>query len=169
MARLKNESGRNRSQYDRTESRTSYVYTDGNTVRKVHELPGERTKQQSLQGSTRRREAARAARTGINMSYVLFLTAVAVITVFMCVNYLKLQAQNTKLRQEVTSLQVELDAAKLENDSDYNRIMTEIDMEHVKDVAMNKLGMSYAKKGQIVTYSRNESDYVRQYQEVPEE
>ena len=105
----------------------------------------------------------------MNFGYVLFLTLAGVITVFMCVNYLKLQAESTKLRREVTSLEVSVDEAKLENDADYNRIMANVDMEHVKDVAMNKLGMNYAKKGQIVTYSGIDSDYVRQYTDVPEE
>lgn len=42
-------------------------------------------------------------------------------------------------------------------------------MEHVKDVAMNELGMVYASKDQIVTYEENDSDYVRQYTDVPAE
>ena len=47
--------------------------------------------------------------------------------------------------------------------------MTGVDMEHVKDVAMNELGMVQAKKSQIVTYEIEDSDYVRQYSDVPEE
>ncbi|MFR8548193.1 MAG: hypothetical protein ACLVEV_06180 [Lachnospiraceae bacterium] len=69
----------------------------------------------------------------------------------------------------MTALAAQLDAAVLENDSDYNRIMTGVDMEHVKDVAMNELGMVQAKKSQIVTYEIEDSDYVRQYSDVPEE
>ena len=45
--------------------------------------------------------------------------------------------------------------------------MTGVDMEHVKNVAMDELGMVYAKKSQIVTYEVENSDYVRQYTEVP--
>lgn len=167
MARLENGSGVRRSQYGRTENRRTYEYTDGNTVRKVQSAPAPGSKKQATPNTAARKKRARASQ--MNTGYVLFLTAAAIVTVFMCVNYLKLQAQSTKLRREVTSLEVQLDAAKLANNSDYNGIMTGIDMEHVKDVAMNRLGMGYAKKGQIVTYSKNESDYVRQYQEIPEE
>ena len=103
----------------------------------------------------------------MNLGYVLFLTAAAVITVFMCVNFLQLQARETRLQKEVTLLGTQLDAAILENDSDYNRIMTGVDMEQVKNVAMDELGMVYAKKSQIVTYEVENSDYVRQYTEVP--
>jgi cell division protein FtsL len=105
----------------------------------------------------------------MNVGYVTFLTVAAVISVFMCVNFLQLQAKGTKLQKEVTALETQLSAAILENDSDYNRIMTSVDMEHVKDVAMNELGMSYAKKSQIVTYEMEDNDYVRQYSEIPEE
>ena len=167
MARLENESGTRRSQYSGTDHRRTYAYIDGNTVRKVQHAPAERQNQKTSSRTAARKRTSHAAR--MNMGYVLFLTASALITVFMCVNFLNLQAECTKLRREVTNLEVKLDAAKLENDSDYDSIMTGIDMEHVKDVAMNKLGMDYAKKGQIVTYSSNDSDYVRQYQNVPEE
>ena len=47
--------------------------------------------------------------------------------------------------------------------------MTNVDMEHVKDVAMNELGMVQAKKSQIITYKMDDNDYVRQYSEIPSE
>ncbi len=151
----------------------SYEYVDGSVVRKVQ--PEQSYGQTGKNQTKKRQKTSRATRKNreralqMNFGYVLFLAAAGAITVFMCVNYLKLQAENTKLRREVTSLEVNLDEAKLENDADYNRIMANVDMEHVKDVAINKLGMDYAKKGQIVTYSGIDSDYVRQYTDVPEE
>ena len=153
--------------------KNSYEYVDGSVVRKLQ--PEQSDVQMKKNQSKKRQKTSRETRKNreralqMNFGYVLFLAAVGVVTVFMCVNYLRLQAENTKLRREVTSLEVNLDEAKLENDADYNRIMANVDMEHVKDVAMNKLGMNYAKKGQIVTYSGIDSDYVRQYADVPEE
>ncbi len=151
----------------------TYVYADGNVVRRVQpeqaDERGSKDQTKKSQKTSRTTKKNRERALQMNFGYVLFLTAAAVVTVFMCVNYLRLQAESTKLRQEVTSLEVSLDEAKLENDADYNRIMANVDMEHVKDVAMNKLGMGYAKKGQIVTYSGIDSDYVRQYTDVPEE
>lgn len=148
---------------------STHEYVEGSVVRKAQpeQQTGGQTKKSQTTSRATRKNRERALQ--MNLGYVLFLTAAGVITVFMCVNYLKLQAENTKLRREVTSLEVNLDEAKLENDADYNRIMANVDMEHVKDVAMNKLGMGYAKKGQIVTYSGIDSDYVRQYTDVPEE
>ena len=155
------------SRNDNIDNRARYAYVDGNVACKLQPEPVKEqpNKNQTSHATKQNRERA----LQMNLGYVLFLTAAAIVTVLMCVNYLKLQAESTKLRKEVTTLEVSLDEAKLENDSDYNRIMANVDMEHVKDVAMNKLGMNYAKKGQIVTYSSIDSDYVRQYTDVPKE
>lgn len=159
--------GQGRSQYRTTENRRTYAYVDGTAVRKIQSVPEKRQERPVKTSRTTRKNRERALQ--MNLGYVLFLTAAAVITVFMCVNYLQLQAKGTKLQKEVTALETQLDSAKLQNDSEYNRIMANVDMEHVKDVAMNELGMVRAKKSQIVTYEIEDSDYVRQYSEIPEE
>ena len=105
----------------------------------------------------------------MNMSYVLFLTVAAVVSVMVCINYLKLQSQNTTYQKSATALETKLSELKLENDSAYNRIVSSVDLEWVKDVAMNEMGMVYASDRQIRTYDSAQSDYVKQYQEIPAE
>ncbi|MCD7717567.1 MAG: hypothetical protein LUI39_14190 [Lachnospiraceae bacterium] len=105
----------------------------------------------------------------MNFRYVLFLTAAAVVTVFVCVQFLQLRAVNTLLSEEVATLSAELDSAVLENDSEYNRVMNSVDLEHIKEVATNELGMQQATSDQIVTYEVEDGDYVRQYSEIPTE
>ena len=105
----------------------------------------------------------------MNLSYVIFLTAAAVVTVMVCINYMKLQAQNTTYQKKVTAMSTQLSEMKLENDNEYNRIVSSVDLQYVKDVAMNELGMTYASEDQIVTYDGRESDYVKQYQDIPTE
>ena len=107
-----------------------------------------------------RQKRARALQ--MNLSYVVFLTAAAVITVMVCINYLKLQSQNTTYQKTVTALNTQLSEMKLENDAQYNSIVSSVDLEHVKDVAINELGMSYHSEDQIYTYQPSESDYVKQ-------
>lgn len=169
MAEMRERRGTGRSQYSRMENSRTYAYVDGTAVRKLAPAPAKRPQKnetvRSRNTAKRNREYALAMHTG----YVLFLTAAAVITVFMCVRFLRLQAHGTRLQKQVTALEIQLDAAILENESDYNRIMTSVDMEHVKNVAMNELGMVYAKKSQIVTYEAQNDDYVRQYAEIPAE
>lgn len=169
MARVENRGGVRRSQYVRTENRTTYTYVDGTAVRKVAEVPGRKPQRRQKQSTSLATRKNRERALQMNLAYVLFLTAAAVITVFMCVNFLQLRAEGTILQKQVTALEAQLDEARLQNDSDYNQMMNSIDMEHVRDVAMNQLGMVYAKKSQIVTYQVSDSDYVRQYTEIPEE
>lgn len=169
MAEMNHRSGADRSQYSRIQNSRTYAYVDGTAVRKIAPTPARRPQQKQ---NTRTSTAARKNREralAMHMGYVLFLTAAAVITVFMCVRFLRLQAQGTRLQKQVTALETQLDAAILENEADYNRIMTSVDMEHVKNVAMNELGMVYARKSQIVTYEAQNGDYVRQYAEIPAE
>ena len=130
---------------------------------------GSRYRKRRIRPSVRLTRSNRERASQMNVRYVVFLTAAAVATVWMCVNYLQLKAQGTRLQKQVTALETSLDAAILQNDSDYNRIMAGVDMEHVKDVAVNELGMGYAAKNQVQTYSLDDSDYVRQYADVPEE
>lgn len=169
MARVESRGGYNRSQYRRTENGRTYAYVDGTAVRKLETLPAETTKRRQTPSTSLSTKKNRERALQMNFGYVLFLTAAAVATVFMCVTFLQLQAKGTRLQEQVTVLEAKLDAAILENNSDYNRIMTGVDMEHVKDVAMNELGMIYAKKSQIVTYEANDGDYVRKYSDVPTE
>ncbi len=168
MARAERQGAARLNHYRRTESRRVYPYIDGNAVRKAQPLPEKRqTRKTPSTSLATRKNRERALQ--MNLGYVIFLTAAAVATVFMCVTYLQLQAKSTMLNKEVTSLEAQLDAVILENDADYNGIMTGIDMAHVKDVAMNELGMDYASKDQIVTYEESGSDYVRQYTDIPAE
>ena len=54
-----------------------------------------------------------------------------------------------------------------ENDEEYSRIISSVDLEYIKDVAINQLGMRYAEEGQIVEVETQGDDYVRQHQEMP--
>ena len=166
-----------------TNTRRTTVYSDRRTMRNNYRIEGNavrrlepsrrtrpaQTRPVRVQAQVSRPDTAgnRERALQMNLGYVLFLTAMAVFTVFLCVNYLQLQAKSTKLRREVTALESSLDALRLENDLDYDRVMTGIDMEHVKDVAMNELGMVYISKKQIITYNQQDSDYVRQYEKIP--
>ena len=56
---------------------------------------------------------------------------------------------------------------KLANDEEYTKIMSSVDLEEIKRIAIEELGMKYAKDGQVITYSGEGNDYVRQYKEIP--
>ena len=50
----------------------------------------------------------------------------------------------------------------------YTKIMSNVDLDEIKRIAIGELGMKYAKEGQVITYSGEGSDYVRQYGDIPE-
>ena len=61
----------------------------------------------------------------------------------------------------MAKLESRLNTLKLENDENYNRITSSIDLEEIKRVAIGELGMTYAREGQIITYSNAGNDYMR--------
>ena len=99
------------------------TYIDGNTVRRVQvqALPEEQPVRQRQQQSGRRVQKAtgrnRQRAMQMDIGYVLFLTAAAVVTLFIAINYLKLQAESTSLRSQLTALESEYGTLKLHNEA----------------------------------------------------
>lgn len=136
------------------------VYISGSTVPRTHR--GERTLHEVRTGTGKADKVLQ-----MNLAYVMFAVAAAVICIGICVNFLELQSTYTSVRRQKTRLETQLNQMRIENDTVYNGIISSVNLEHVKDVAMNDLGMVYASRSQIYTYDGTESDYVRQYQDVP--
>lgn len=152
------------SQIRRKDTVRSSEYVAGNTVRKAETaLPRGGEEKEVSQQVIRNRERVRH----MDMRYVAFLAVCAVMTVFICVQYLKLHAEYTYLQKRSTSLSVELKNLQMENDTVYNEIVSGVDLEKVKERAMNDLGMAYPSEKQIITYQSPDSDYVKQYEEIP--
>lgn len=136
-------------------SRQEYIY--GNTVRKV-DFGWEETPVHKPDPKVRKnREKARHMSAG----YVLFLAAALCACALILVNYIQLQSQLTAMTKQVARKESELNQMKLANDEEYNRIISGIDLEEVRRVAMGELGMVYAEEGQIVTYDNQSRDYMR--------
>ena len=150
----------------------SYGYIDGNTVRKPQEyarpVPQRQRRQAQRREVSQRTRRNRARVLQMNLGYVAFLTVASIATLFVCVNFLQLQAENTTLRNNVAAAQSQLNDLRVENDTAYENALTSVDLQAIRDIAINKLGMVYADEGQIRTYDSNNGDYVRQYENVPE-
>ncbi len=105
----------------------------------------------------------------MTMPYVVFLSIAAIATVILCVAYLKLQAAGITYRNEIAALESRISTMRLANDNAYEDAVSSVNMEQVTEIAVNDLGMTYAKEGQIITYSSQDGDYIRQYGEIPTE
>lgn len=163
-----------RTGYNRGDSRPQrqrYGYVDGNTVRQPGRIerpvPRRQERETRVLSSRTRRNRAREAQ--MSFGYVAFLALVSVVTLLTCVNYLQLQAQNITYRNQVAVKESQLNDLKIENDTAYENALTSVDLQKIRDIAVNKLGMIYAEEGQIRTYSSQNGDYVRQYENVPTE
>ena len=88
---------------------------------------------------------------------------------WVCAGYLQIQADNTARVKNIAVLEEQLSELKTENDDEYNRVTTSVDLEEIRDIAINELGMVYANADQVILYDGEGSDYVKQYAEIPEE
>lgn len=148
----------------------SAVYVDGNTVRKsewiqAKQLPEDEIQQEYRRSHRVRRNQERALY--MDGPYVFVLTIAALVTLLLCVNYLHVQASITARMDHIEELELKLEHLKSENDALQTRIDTYIDLEYVYKVATEDLGMVYANKEQVLLYNKTESEYVRQYEDIP--
>ena len=103
----------------------------------------------------------------MNPAYVMFLSIAAVAALVVCVWYLQVRAELTSRTEHITELQQELADAKEENTTRYNSVMDSVNLEEVRDRAINDLGMGYATSDQIIEYQNPVNDYVKQYESIP--
>lgn len=150
-----------------TGRRYTTTYIDGNVVRHIQTVPEKERQQRTRRSQTVNTRRNREKALNMTMPYVMFLTVAAIATVFLCVQYLQLQALGTSYRGDIAALESTLSEAKLANDNAYEEAMSSVSMEQVKEIAVNELGMVYANEGQVIVYSSQDGDYIRQYEEIP--
>lgn len=154
----------NRRQQSYTTGRNS-AYVHGNTVRKLDEevYAPRRPKKQLSNAARKNREKA----YHMSFGYVVFLTGALMVAAFILTGYIGLQSDVTNSIKNISSMEKQLNDLKLENEEEYSRITSSIDLDEVKRVAIQELGMKYAEEGQIITFSGESSDYVRQLADIP--
>lgn len=162
--------GSSRTLTNRQKSRDTRerIYVDGNTAKRLQaqELPQlEEEWQQRKERRERRKK--KPQKSPMNIGYLFVMIASMVIVCGILISYVNLQADITNRIEHIASLESELNDLKLSNDETYTKIMSQVDLEEIKRIAIQELGMKYAKEGQVVTYTGEGSDYVTQYSEIP--
>ena len=122
------------------------------------------TKKVSRQVRTNQKRALR-----VSAGYVVFLTVAALLALVVCVGYVRLQAKITDTSKNLTAMQEELADLREENDTRYNAVMDSVNVEEIKEKAQKELGMVYATPDQVVEYESPSADYVKQYENIPED
>lgn len=154
----------NRQNLQVTETRQ--IYVDGSAAKKLQTTPIKRESKKEIQ-VPQPRQKVQVKTSSMNLGYLLVL-AIAIMAVgYVLIGYVRLQSDITNRTNHISQLESRLNDARLANDETYTKIMSSIDLEEIKNIAINELGMRYAKEGQVVTYSGEGSDYVRQYKDIP--
>ncbi|MBQ8247199.1 MAG: cell division protein FtsL [Lachnospiraceae bacterium] len=137
-----------------------YIY--GSVVpdikRELEEAP-----RKKLSAATRKnREKAKH----MNLPYVLFLFLAMATAIVMLTSYIRANAEVVNSVERIASLESQYLNLKADNDEEYNRIVNSVDLNEVKRIAQEELGMHYATEGQIITYTDAIGDYVKQYSDI---
>lgn len=156
---------------------TKYI-TEGNTVRVVRTEADpfyEREVRRKVTMERRRqkeKEAAASARRRQNISIafpVLLLLCLGVsVVLFAGYRYISLQSSVERHQASIRQMETLLEDKKVENDALEQSIETNIDLSYVYDVAVNKIGMVHVGAENMIRYDKTESQYVRQYEQIPE-
>lgn len=156
---------------ERYRSDYTKVYIDGNTAKKLRSMrvPGGEKIRRPKTGKKINYQVKRNQEKALqmNLPYVMMLTLASVCTLYLCVNYLHLQSSITSRIHNIETLEKELEALKSENDALETDINTSLDLDYVYRIATQELGMVYADKSQVILYNKTESEYVRQYEDIP--
>lgn len=151
----------------RMQQRQNYRYIEGNTARKLDVRRAIEEEPRRRLSNTARKNRERAYH--MNFGYVAFLVLAMFVAAYVLIGYIQMQADMTTQVEQIAALESELNSLRLANDEELVRINSGIDLEEIKRIAIGELGMVYAAEGQIINYTNEGSDYVRQLGDIPKE
>ena len=146
-----------------------YVY--GSAVQQAEALPKRmpKTRREAPEHVSRQVARNRNRARNINPAYAVFLVVAAFCAVFLCVMYLKLQSDAVNRSENITTLQEQLADLTEANNTAYNAAADSVNLEDVRNKAMNEMGMVYESQGTVIEYESPASGYVKQYDSIPED
>ncbi len=151
--------------YAHQRQNTYRSYVDGNAARQLDVRTAlEEDSRRLSQTARKNRERASA----MSIGYVSFLVVALLLSGYILINYIQLQFDITDQIAQIAKLESQYNELRQDNDEAYTRLMGSVDLEEIKRIAIGELGMTYAKEGQVITYTNEGSDYVRQYEDIPE-
>lgn len=151
-------------------------YVDGNTVRELQPQPERRPKPnkeelEKIRKKKQRKNAARRNREramSMSRGYVAFLSVCVVLSAITAFSLIQIQSDITQRMKRIAVLESQLTEMKALNDARHNEIITSVDLDYIKNVAINELGMSYATEEQVIYYTVENSNFMDQYSDIPE-
>lgn len=152
-------------------------YINGSAVREMETSPVRRKRRpdkRQIEEQKRKKHRRNAVRRNrqralyMSKSYVFFLTLCVVVVAFSAAALIQIQSQVTRRMENIAVLESKITDLKADNDARYKEIVTSVDLDYIKDVAMNQLGMKYATEEQVIYYSVENNNFMDQYSDIPE-
>lgn len=152
-------------------------YVNGSTVRQMEAMPvrqPQKTDRREREEQKRRKHRRNAIRRNraralfMSKGYVTFLTVCVAIVALAAVSLIQIQSEVTKNMESIAALESQITDLKSENDARYKEIVTSVDLDYIKEVAINELGMHYATEDQVIYYSVENNNFMDQYSDIPE-
>lgn len=145
--------------------RASNTRFDGTAVRLPKEdfieIPGlEKT-------ASRKVKQNREKMQRMSPAYVTFLSAICVVVMALCINYVRLEANIQINIQKVAELKEAIQTKKNMNEAIEEKIAIASDINVIYKTATEELGMVYPDDGQVIYYDQTEREYVQQYEDIP--
>lgn len=132
-----------------------------NTARQLNRPVNAQQRQYEILIGKKRARRINTLKSGVFLA-ISFMVLVVSITY-----YISLQSDITSLSKNISSMERTLNELKLDNDENYSRINSSVDIDEIRRVAIQELGMKYADEGQIINFNGEGSDYVRQTGKIP--
>lgn len=99
------------------------------------------------------------------LSFLLLVAAVASLVIVSGL-YLQMNNKVTSIQREIKKIQAETEELKRLNDNIENKLYVGMDLEEIRERALNELGMVYPYKNHVVKYQAVSGGYVRQFSEM---
>lgn len=168
----------------RKTSRGQAVYVEGSAARNFYVLPNNNYQETFPKPSTehspanspekkekhQRKTVVRRETKALPVSAfsVLILTIAAMLTLFICVQYVQLQSEITVRLENINALETQLNSLVTNNNELDKKLNSFVDLNYIYQVATEELGMRYANQDQITMYTNSGAEYVRQYEKIPD-
>lgn len=153
---------------EREKNRTNTYRTEvqGNVVRKVYVEPPYHQEEEQRPENRRHRKQEKNT---LSIPYCVFLAVACIAVLVVGANYLQQQAVNVNSQKTIASMGSQLTEMRKANDDNLNRIESSIDLDEIRRIAIEELGMKYATEENVILYENNSRNYVSQYEEIPQE
>ena len=139
---------------------------EGSTARQLAEP--KRRERHFDDRETAQRKAKNVARMPMNLPMAALMAALLVVVVLTGVYYLQLKSDVTVQSKNVVALEKEYEALVDANDQKEMEIAPLSDYAHIYQVATEELGMQTPTSDQVRTFTSEDSEYVIQYESIPE-